>query len=100
MDSENPDEYYDGGDQEYDPEELNKHQIIQRYMTNRYNQTTIYDNVNPKIAYNQYSQIYDNDNIKKDYKLLNPIDSLNKIFLNNDEKNPIFFLKIFKKKLI
>ena len=99
MDSENPDEYYDGGDQEYDPEELNKHQIIQRYMTNRYNQTTIYDNVNPKIAYNQYSQIYDNDNIKKDYKLLNPIDSLNKIFLNNDEKNPIFFFKNLQKEI-
>ena len=91
MDSENPDEYYDGGDPEYDADELNKQQLIQRHMTSRYNQTTIYENVNPKIAYNEYSKIYDNNDIKKDYKLLEPIDSLETIFLNNNEKNPIFF---------
>ncbi len=86
MDLENPDEYYDGGDPEYDADELNKQQLIQRHMTSRYNQTTIYENVNQKIAYNEYSKIYDNNNIKKDYNLLNPIDSFENIFLNNNAK--------------
>ncbi len=99
MDLENPDEYYDGGDPEYDADELNKQQLVQRYITNRYNQTTIYANVDPNIAYNEYSKIYDNNNIKKDYNLLNPIDSLENIFLNNDAKNPIFFFNNLQKEI-
>ena len=98
MDMENPDEYYDGGDPEYDPDELNKQQITQRHSTNRYNQTTIYDNVNPKIAYNEFSQIYDN-NHKKDYNLLNPINSLENVVLNDNEKNPIFFFNNLQKEI-